>query len=54
MEELFERTQRIMREVVARTGMRLFYLWEYDYDRLPEDAPVWPAVREFKGTLEWK
>jgi hypothetical protein len=41
-----------MLEVVKRTGKRLFYVWEYDYDRLAENASVLPIIREFKGTLE--
>lgn len=53
-EELFTDTERIMREVIGRTKMRLFYCWEWDYDRLMEGESVWPIVREFKGTLEWK
>jgi hypothetical protein len=52
-EEIFADTERIMRKVVERTGMRLFYVWEWDYDCLKEGAPVWPIVREFKGALEW-
>jgi len=53
LKESFIETQRIMRKVVECTKMRLFYVWEFDYDRLEEDAPIWSIVREFNGILEW-
>lgn len=52
MEEIFNDTERIMRNVIERTGMRLFYVWEFDYDMLADDALVWSIVREFTGTLK--
>jgi len=53
METLFIQTENMMRKVAECTKMRLFYVWEYDYDRLPADKPVWSIVREFVTRLVW-